>query len=56
MKTISERALYRIRRVPAIGHSTYMTVKSAISREEFACSNVNIWYGRHVSHIIVIAV
>jgi hypothetical protein len=55
MKTVSERALYRIRRVPPIGHATYMTVKSAAPRGESICINVNIWHSRHVSRLITIA-
>jgi hypothetical protein len=55
MKTVSERALYRIRRVPPIGHATYMTVKSALTRGESALFHVNIWYSRHASRLIRIA-
>lgn len=46
MKAVSDRALYGIRRVPPIGHATYMTVKGVASRQESAHVFVNKWDSR----------
>ena len=53
MKAVSDRALYGIRRVPPIGHATYMTVKGVASGQESALFFGNKWNGRHASYLFL---